>query len=429
VSITDEPELRQRLHEDLAALPVPSPPVGMVIRRGSTLRARRWGAGAAGLAAVAAVAAVAVSVSLPSGRPAAAGRPGPGVRSGPATGSGAATGSGPGAGSGPATGGRPAPGPVLTGAAFAAGTAAGRPWQLSVLDIADPGARCLPAIMLNGTDGDVLALRPGVNGGIASLAFLDHLRGAPADGYAALQVAPEVSRLTADLSNGRTVDVHPVTVAVCGRRVPLAGFSYPRSGVTTITAYAGRQVLTRVTPPATLFTSGDAAGGYVPPGTPGSGGTTLRLVPGVWQQLWSTTRAVAAGPVASGQLGGTRWRISVQLGAGGDCFLGRTFGGQVATGATDCMPVQAPPSTAVLQRFVLQPRAGMSGYAGLASPRAAYLMAALSDGSSLRVRPAEVGGRRYIALALPPGRAVTQVTVYGRSGRPLGTVSPVPAGS
>ncbi|MGP7997582.1 MAG: hypothetical protein ACLPKI_09700 [Streptosporangiaceae bacterium] len=44
----------------------------------------------------------------------------------------------------------------------------------------------------------------------------------------------------------------------------------------------------------------------------------------------------------------------------------------------------------------------MLGYAGLASPRAAYLVAGLSDGSSLRVRPAEVGGRRYIALACRP---------------------------
>ena len=102
----------------------------------------------------------------------------------------------------------------------------------------------------------------------------------------------------------------------------------------TITAYAGAQVLTRVTPPASLFTG---AGGYAAAGPPGSAGSTLRLVPGVWQQLWrSAGRRVASGVVASGRLDGTRWRISVQLGAAGDCFLGATFDGHAATQATYC---------------------------------------------------------------------------------------------
>ena len=163
-------------------------------------------------------------------------------------------------------------------------------------------------------------------------------------GYAALRVSPAVTRLTAGLRDGRTLVLHPVTIEACGQRLPLAGFSYPRSGVATITAYAGTQVLTRVTPPASLFSQTAApAGSYAAAGTPGSAGSTLRLVPGVWQQLWRTPRPVAAGTVASGQLDGTRWRISVQLGAAGDCFLGRTFGGQVATQATDCGPIAAPP--------------------------------------------------------------------------------------
>ena len=161
----------------------------------------------------------------------------------------------------------------------------------------------------------------------------------------------------------------------------------------TITAYAGTQVLTRVTPPASLFSqAAAAAGSYAAPGAPGSAGSTLRLVPGVWQQLWRTPRPVAAGTVAAGQLGGTRWRISVQLGAAGDCFAGATFGGQVATQATACVPIAVPPRTVALQRFVIQQRTGLTGYAGLASPRTGYLIVSLSGGGSLRVRPA--AGRR-----------------------------------
>ena len=61
----DEQVLRQRLHQELAALPAPAAPVGAAIRRGTVLRGRRWVAAASGLAVVAAVA---VSVPLLSGR-------------------------------------------------------------------------------------------------------------------------------------------------------------------------------------------------------------------------------------------------------------------------------------------------------------------------------------------------------------------------
>jgi hypothetical protein len=360
------------------------------------------------------VAAVAVSIPLLSGRGQPAGRLGRDAQVARSSQ----------AGAGPH---RPAP--VLTGSMFAAGIVAGRPWQLSLRNIADPGARCLPTIMLNATDGYLPpagprgAGGPGVTGGLASLAFLTNVPGQPDTGYAALRVSPTVTRLTAELRDGRTLVLRPVTVAACGQRLPLAGFSYPRSGVATITAYAGTQVLTRVTPPASLFSqTAAAAGSYAAPGTPGSAGSTLRLVPGVWQQLWRTPPAAAAGPVASGQLDGTRWRISVQLGAAGDCFLSRTFDGQVATQATDCVPIAAPPGTVTLQRFLIQQRTGLTGYAGLASPRTAYLVASLSGGRSVRVNAAQVGGRRYVALAVPAGAVVTRVTGYDRAGRALGIV-------
>ena len=397
----DEQTLSRRLHQELDALPAPAAPVAAVVRRGAARRARRWVAAASGLAAATAAAAV----PLLAGHAQPAAHLGRDVRTSHTVPPGT-------------TGrtGRPAA-PTLTGSTFAAGTAAGRPWQLSVRNIADPGARCLPAILLNATDGYLPPTGAGVAGGIASLAFLTNVPGQPDTSYAALRVSPDVTRLTVGLRDGRTLALRPVPVQACGRRLPLAGFSYPRSGVATITAYAGAQVLARVTPPASLFTG---AGSYAAPGTPGSAGSTLRLVPGVWQQLWRTPSAVASGVVASGRLDGTRWRISVQLGAAGDCFVGATFDGHAATQATDCVPIALPPAGAgPLQRFVLQQRTGLTGYAGLASPRTAYLVARLSDGRSVRVRPAQAGGRRYLALALPAGLTVTEVTGYDRAGQPI----------
>jgi hypothetical protein len=397
----DEQTLSRRLHQELDALPAPAAPVGAVIRRGAARRARRWVATASGLAAAAAVAA---AVPLLAGHARPATHLGRDVRASRVTGTG-----------------QPAA-PVLSGSTFAAGTAAGRPWQLSVRNIADPGARCLPAILLNATDGYLPPTGAGVAGGIASLAFLTNVPGQPDTGYAALRLSPDVTRLTVGLRDGRRLALRPVPVQACGRRLPLAGFSYPRSGVATITAYAGAQVQARVTPPASLFTG---AGSYTAPGTPGSAGSTLRLVPGVWQQLWRTPSAAASGVLASGRLDGTRWRISVQLGAAGDCFVGATFDGHAATQATDCVPIALPPAGAgTLQRFVLQQRTlhrhtGLTGYAGLASPRTAYLLARLSDGRSVRVRPAQAGGRRYLALALPAGLTVTEVTGYDRAGQPI----------
>jgi hypothetical protein len=407
VSGIDEQALSRRLHQELDALPAPAAPVGAVIRRGAAQRARRWAATASGLAAAAAVAA---AVPLLAGHAQPAAHLRHDVRASHAVPSGT-TGST----------GQPAA-PVLTGSTFAAGTASGRPWQLSVRNIADPGARCLPAILLNATDGYLPPAGAGVAGGIASLAFLLSPPGQPTIGYAALRVPPDVTRLTVGLRDGRTLALRPVPVQACGRRLPLAGFSYPRSGVATITAYAGAQVLARVTPPASLFTG---AGSYAAPGTPGSAGSTLRLVPGVWQQLWRSQGAVASGVVASGRLGGTRWRISVQLGAAGDCFLGATFDGHAATQATYCMPISVPPAgPGTLQRFLIEQHgasgsAGLTGYAGLVSPRTAYLVARLSDGRPLRIRPAQVGGRQYVALALPAGLTLTEVTGYDRAGRPI----------
>src|ERR1700733_6652557 len=61
VSTLDEQVLSQRLHEDLDALAAPPAPVGPVLHRGRSIRARRWAAAASGLMAGAAAVAIVVS--------------------------------------------------------------------------------------------------------------------------------------------------------------------------------------------------------------------------------------------------------------------------------------------------------------------------------------------------------------------------------
>ena len=246
MSILDEQVLRQRLHEDLEAVTAPPAPVGAVQRRGRSIRARRWAAAASGL--MAGAAAVAVAVSAQPGNPA-----------------GAQTGAGPGS---PAASAVSPPAADLNSAVppggdvFAAGTAGGAAWQLSVRDIAGRGPGCLPAVMLDGTDGDLLT-GPAGSQGITSTAFLGHAPGHPGAGFAALQVAPAVTRLTAIFRNGTTLTVHPVPRRVCGQQLHLAGFAYPAAGVTRITAYSSGQFAStaRETVPASLFRGGGDPGG------------------------------------------------------------------------------------------------------------------------------------------------------------------------
>ncbi len=229
----DERALRDRLHDDLAALPATPAPVQAVLRRGAARRARRRAAAGAGTAVAAAAAVLALQAGGAPARPAPAARFTPAGR--------------PAAGPAPAS-----PARATAGALIASGTAGGLPWRLSAGNIADPGARCLPALLLNGTDADLLPDGAPTPGALGSLAFLSDVPGRPGAGFAVLQVAAPVTRLTARLAGGGTLTARPVTVHACGRPVRLAGFAYPASGVARITAYSGRQAAATVSPPGGL---------------------------------------------------------------------------------------------------------------------------------------------------------------------------------
>jgi len=410
VNPIDERALRDRLHDDLAALPPSPAPVQAVIRGGAARRTRRRAAAGAGTAVAAAAAVLALQAGGAPARPAPAARFTPAGR--------------PVAGPVPAS---PAPGP--TAGVLASGTAGGSPWRLSVGNIADPGARCLPALLLNGTDADLLPDGAPTPGAIGGLAFLSSVPGRPGAGFAVLRVAAAVSRLTARLAGGGTLTVQPVTVDACGRSLRLAGFAYPASGaasgVARITAYAGAQAVAAVSPPGGLV-RGAGPGGAPPSaatGAAGAAGRTLRLVPGAWQQLW-WLGAAPGGPVGAGRAGRTAWRVSVLLGADGECYTAVVHGGQAAAVGSTCVPVTPPPGTVALHRLPLPAGAGLAVYAALLPARSACVVATLAGGGSARAAVTAVAGREYAAVAVPAGQALARVTAYDAAGRALGAAAP-----
>ena len=309
------------------------------------------------------------------------------------------------------------------GRVFAAGVAGGAAWQLSVRNLAGHGSGCLPAVMLNGTDGDLLSAPPATPAGLTDVAFLDNVPGGPGAGYAALQVAPAVTRLTAIFRNGTRLGLHPVTVHACGREMHLAGFAYPASGVAQISAYAGGQLaaMSQETPPASLFQGAGDSGGQAA-SSPG-----LRLVPGVWEHAGATPAVAATGTAGSGRLGTARWRVTVTLGPAGECFAGASFGGGSPT------PAARPACRSGCRR----PRLRCTPWCSRPSPASSPTPGWSMPGPRPRWPPCPTGrasgsarsswpGRRYLALAVPAGVTLTRVTLRDGSGHAFATVTAIP---
>ncbi len=54
------------------------------------------------------------------------------------------------------------------------------------------------------------------------------------------------------------------------------------------------------------------------------------------------------------------------------------------------------------------------------------MTATLSSGTSARITPVTVGGRSYIALALPAGSTLARLSLRDRSGHAFATVTSIP---
>jgi hypothetical protein len=382
VNPTDDQRLRQRLHEEFGDLEISPAPVLRVTGRGRGIRARRRAltAGTAILAALAVVAAAHFN-----GRAAA-----PSVTLNE-------------------------PNPAAPGGVFASGTADGKRWTLAVRNIAAaPGTHwCLPAVMFNGHNGDVLFKVTRGTPTFGNPAFLAHVPGFPGIGAIFTQVAPGETRLVGTSPGGRSISARAVQVRACGTTFNLAGFAFAQRHAPAEIATYGR------------FGLGDGLVVNV--------GTTSSLfwptAPGVWANLDKSRSDIAASqtgnPIGTGTVSGQIWHIWASLGLYGQCYTAamRTPGhgrGQ----STECVPVAAPPRTAELAVVpVTSAQARLPGYAGLVSPRTAYAYASISDGTTHRVVPVRVAGRAYIAIVAPPGCQLTSLSLFDASGHVIANSS------
>lgn len=424
-----ERELRRRLYGELEGAYVPAAPVEAVLKQGRALRARRRLRAVSVLAAASALGTGLALASPGAPRPTHAGA--------------AIT--------------LNMPDPRAPRGVFASGTARGRPWHLAVRDVADPGSRCMAAVMVNGRDGDLLPPRSSARraSAISDVALLQDDPGQKAAGFAFLQVRPGVTRIVAHLVDGTTLPVHPVTVTRCGQRYRLAGFAYPLRGIRRITAYSGAGLRGSYVPPPGMF-----APGILPPGL---------FFPGLWSNSWPAGEVTASGRVGAGLVGDLAWAVTVSLGSDGECYRGavQSTGPPPATGAIhsmaaspgrsaagpstavsgdgarshavaggskvvrssiECGPLEEPPASATLRWlpiYSLTTRE-MTGYAGTVSPRTAFLVAELANGSRLRVRPAVIAGRKYFAVVIRQGSRVVRLISYGSDGRVIASIASFP---
>jgi hypothetical protein len=242
VNPDDEHAVRQRLHAELGSVEISPAPIISLTRRGRAIRVRRRAlVGGATLAAAAVLAVPFITAPGPAPNPVKVN----------------------------------APSPNAPGGVFASGTADGKPWQLAVRNIA-AGPWCLPAVMLNGRNGNVLFGAAREDPSVGHPAFLRAIPGLPGIGAMVTQVTPGVTRLAATFPGGRKLAVHPVRVAACGRSVYLAGllFADPQDGVSQLGAYRRHGLAER------LFLTDRATGRSVFAAAPAGSWANLDKSPG-----------------------------------------------------------------------------------------------------------------------------------------------------
>ena len=385
---TDGQLLRQRLHEEFGALEISPPPVLRVTGRGRGIRARRR-ALAVGTTVLVALAVVAAAHFNPK------------------------------------TANAPAvtlnrPNPAAPGGVFASGTANGKAWALAVRNIADAGShRCLPAVMFNGRDGDVLFKVAKGTPSFGNPALLSSIAGFPGIGAVFTQVAPDTTRLGLTFPGGRKVFAQPVRVRACGTSFNLAGL-----------VFADRK---RTPAEIATYTSFGLDEGLV-----------LDSNTAVWSVFGPTTRDIwvnldksqadiaasqAGAPIGAGVVTGQIWHIQVSLGLYGQCYTAtlRTPGHGRGQGSV-CVPVDTPPRATALNFVpVSGARAQLPGYAGLVTPRASTVAVDVNNGTSLTVRPVDVAGRAYIAFAVPAGCQPYRLTLYDAAGHRIAASTALPS--
>jgi hypothetical protein len=154
--------------------------------------------------------------------------------------------------------------------------------------------------------------------------------------------------------------------------------------------------------------------------------------PGIWANSDTNRADIASSwdamPIGHGTVSGMVWHVRASLGLFGQCYVATLRGGPGGghgQSADQCVPVAAPPRTYALSALIVpSAHTQLLGYAGLVNPRTAYLDASVSNGTTQRVVPVRVAGRAYVAIVVPPGCALTRVSLFDASGHLFGQGKP-----
>ncbi len=309
----------------------------------------------------------------------------------------------------------------LGSGAFAGGTADGRPWQLAVQDIADPGFRCVPAVSIDGQDAAPLFAEgnPLRRSPVGDPAFVTLGSDLPGAGFAFVQVPADADWLWADPVGGFQLGVAPVTVTACGQQFRLAGFAYP------LTATLRIHLSFRDRP----------AGSYAAPTALSAPRPSVDnpQVAGIWQSPDTAQDPMASGTIASGNAFGDRWSIRVTFGKAGDCF---SLSASPPAGSTGnglwqaaCGPISTPQGPSTVMVLPLgSPHPGVVGvgYAISVGSATDHLTAELSDGSNVSAQPLMVDGRKYAAFFIPGGLHIFWLNWIAATGQPIAGFTGLP---
>lgn len=313
-------------------------------------------------------------------------------------------------------------GKLAPGGVFASGTANGVRWQLAVQDIALPGARCQPAVTLNGNDADPLFPDPPRLTPVGNPAFMTLGAAMPGAGFAFIQVPANADWVWLEPGGigGIPLGMDPITITSCGERFHLVGFGYPLTGTL------------RIHETSVAFDNS-----YTVPSALSAPRPSLAVpqVDGVWQDPDAARAQVASATLATGNTFGGPWTIRVAFGTAGDCFT-------IITAAviddsanaqpeqmSGCAPVSTPQGPDTIMALPLGPPApgGQgAGYAISVGPGIGRLLAQFSDGSTKSVTPVQVGGRKYAAFYVAAPLHLTWLNWISTGGREIAGVQDLP---
>jgi hypothetical protein len=294
---------------------------------------------------------------------------------------------------------------------FAAGTAADAGWTLEAQDVAT-GHSCLPGVEWTGQIADVLF--PGTNLGMTPAGAPSVLTGVPQSSPTALpgasfaffQVPAAVRELRVAIGGAAPLTVFAHDESPCGTGTfRVAGFGFPSAARVTVTAITAHGESAPYTLPYSLVHPAPRTPGYL-----------------AWQNLGPVHRMGPPRPIATADVDGARWEMSVGISSDGECFH-LTRNGQLRLPVL-CRPISLTDESEPINGVMLP---GLHGYfLSVTDGTVHRVTATLPGGKTVSATPVDVYG--FLLAGLFTGDATpTKFTFYRAGGSEINSMPWEPA--